>query len=110
MNYIRILCLLPTLLLPAVAGNALAAEPVIVVIKKMKFQPQEVTVKKGAMVRWENREKRQYHSVWFEKQGEPEPDYFFPEESYERRFNSTGVFPYRCGPHEEMTGLVRVLD
>jgi len=110
MNYIRILCLLSPLLLPAMAGNALAAEPVIVVIKKMKFQPQEVTVKKGAMVRWENREKRQYHSVWFEKQGEPEPDYFFPEESYERRFNSTGVFPYRCGPHEEMTGLVRVLD
>ncbi len=112
MKYIRILCLLlSALVLPAMAGSALAADPIVVVINKMKYQPQEVTVKKGGTVRWENKEKRQYHSVWFEKLGEPEPaDYFFPGESYERRFNSVGVFPYRCGPHEEMTGVVRVVE
>ena len=37
------------------SGYAVSAEPVIVVIKKMKFQLQEVTVKKGGMVRWGNR-------------------------------------------------------
>ncbi|NNF97261.1 MAG: plastocyanin [Halobacteria archaeon] len=91
-------------------GNAIAAEPVIVVIKKMKFQPQEVTVKKGGTVRWENREYRQYHSVWFEQAGDPEPDYIFPEESYERKFDTVGDLPYRCGPHPEMTGVVHVTE
>ncbi len=110
MKNIRVLYLLAPLLFPTLVGNALAAEPVIVVIQKMEFQPQEVTVKKGGLVRWENREKIQYHSVWFENLGEPEADYFFPEEFYERRFKSVGVFPYRCGPHNEMTGVVHVVD
>ena len=86
------------------------AAEIVVVIKKMKFQPQQVTIKKGDTIRWENREYRQYHSVWFEQLGEPEPDYFFPDESYERKFDTAGDFPYRCGPHPEMTGLVRVTD
>ena len=110
MKYFRIVCFLMPLLLPAMAGSAMAAETVVVVIKKMKFQPPEVTVKKGSTVRWENREKRQYHSVWFKQLGDPEPDYFFPEESYERRFDSAGKFPYICGPHPEMTGVVHVID
>lgn len=92
---------------PALAGEEPAA---IVIIKKMKFQPAEITVRKGSTVRWENREKRQYHSVWFEKAGDPEPDYFFPEESYERKFDQVGDFPYRCGPHPEMTGIVHVVE
>ncbi len=77
-------------------------------IIKFKFQPQEITVKVGDIVRWTNREKRQYHSVWFEQAGEPEPDYFFPDETYQRSFDSPGTFPYRCGPHPEMTGVVTV--
>src|SRR5210317_2147020 len=66
----------------------------LVIIKDFKFSPQEVTVKPGDTVRWENHEKRQYHSVWFEASGEEEPDYFFPEETYERVFESSGSFPY----------------
>ena len=77
-------------------------------IIKFKFTPQEVTIKQGSKVRWINREKRQYHSVWFEKLGEPEPDYLFPGDSYQRRFDEKGTFPYRCGPHPEMTGVVHV--
>ncbi len=93
---------------PAQAG---AESPdAVVIIKGMKFQPQEITVHKGAVVRWENREKRQYHSVWFEQAGDPEPDYFFPGEYYERKFDKVGVFPYRCGPHPEMTGVVKVVE
>lgn len=87
-----------------------SAETVVVVIKDFRFTPQQVTVKPGDTVRWENHEKRQYHSVWFEASGDPEPDYFFPEESWERVFDSTGDFPYRCGPHPEMTGVVQVSD
>jgi len=91
----------------AIAGG----ETPLVTIKDFKFVPQEITIKKGQTLRWENREKRQYHSVWFEAQGEEEPeDYLFPEDSYEREFKQTGSFPYRCGPHPEMTGTVHVTN
>lgn len=75
---------------------------------KMRFVPEHITINQGDTVRWVNREKRQYHSVWFEALGEPETDYFFPEESVERVFDQAGVFPYRCGPHPEMLGSVTV--
>jgi plastocyanin len=103
---IGLLLLLGTFSLGTVAGE----DARLVVIKDFSFNPQEITVKRGETVRWENREKRQYHSVWFEASGEPEPDYFFPEESDERTFDTTGSFPYRCGPHPRMTGTVHVTD
>jgi len=82
----------------------------VVTIRDFSFNPQEITVQRGATVRWENREKRQYHSVWFEALGEEEPDYIFPDESYERDFREAGSFPYRCGPHPRMTGVVHVTE
>lgn len=82
----------------------------VVTISDFSYNPQEITVKRGETVRWENREKRQYHSVWFEALGEEETDYFFPDESYERVFNETGSFPYHCGPHPRMTGVVHVTE
>lgn len=93
-------------------GTAMATdETPLVIIDQYKFIPQEITIKRGQTVRWENHEKRQYHSVWFEALGEDEPaDYLFPDDTYERTFEQTGSFPYRCGPHPEMTGTVRVID
>ena len=86
-------------------------EKALVVINKYKFIPQEITIKRNQVLRWVNQEKRQYHSVWFEALGEEEPeDYLFPDDSYERKFKETGSFPYRCGPHPEMTGTVHVTD
>ena len=85
-----------------------AGNPAEVEIIKYKFIPQELTIKAGQTVRWTNNEKRQYHSVWFEKAGDPEPAYFFPGETYERKFDKPGVYPYRCGPHPEMTGTITV--
>ena len=90
------------------AASTSDAQIIQVDIIKYKFTPQEITIKAGSTVRWTNREKRQYHSVWFELLGEPEPEYFFPDESFERTFPTTGTFPYRCGPHPEMTGVVHV--
>jgi len=91
-----------------VFNNASLAAEVEVIIKKFKFIPSEITIQKGDTIVWLNKEKRQYHSVWFEQLGEEEPGYFFPDESYSRRFDNEGDFPYRCGPHPEMTGIVHV--
>lgn len=83
----------------------------VVIIKKFKFIPQEITIKRGQKIRWVNREKRQYHSVWFEALGEEEPeDYLFSGDTYDREFKKVGTFPYRCGPHPKMTGTVRVIE
>ena len=93
------------------ASAQAAAEPGAreITIYKFKFQPQEITIHTGDTLRWINKEKRQYHSVWFEAAGDPEPDYLFPGDSYERSFPDAGDFPYRCGPHPEMTGIVHVI-
>lgn len=90
--------------------SAVASEVANVSIKKFEFIPKEITVKKGTKIRWTNNEKRQYHSVWFEERGDSEPDYFFPEEYFELEFNEVGTFPYRCGPHPKMLGVVIVTD
>lgn len=83
----------------------------LVIIQDYKFIPQHITISKGQTLVWENREKRQYHSVWFEALGEEEPeDYLFPEDIYQRNFPETGKFDYRCGPHPEMTGTVTVIE
>ena len=84
------------------------AETVHVDIKKFNFIPQQLTVAVGDTVVWTNKEKRQYHSVWFKEAGDEEPDYFFPDETYQRTFSQAGTFNYICGPHPKMTGIITV--
>ena len=97
------------LLLFFLVTSAQAATKHDIDIFKFKFSPKEITIKAGDSIRWTNKEKRQYHSVWFEQSGDPEPDYFFPGEFFERTFEKAGDFPYRCGPHPKMIGNVHVL-
>ena len=84
------------------------AETVHVDIKKFEFTPQQLSVAVGDTVIWTNKEKRQYHSVWFKEAGDVEPDYFFPDETYQRTFKEAGTFNYECGPHPKMTGIITV--
>lgn len=101
--------LLGALLLVGAVGVS-GADPVVVEIRDYQFRPPALTVRAGTTVRWVNSEKRQYHSVWFQDSGAPEPEYFFPDESYEMRFDTPGVHTYRCGPHPEMRGTIEVTE
>lgn len=97
------------------AGSPAAApgETVVVAVEAYAFVPAEITIRPGTRVRWENREKRQYHSVFFEQLGDEPGDYFFPGESRERVFDAPGSFPYICEPHWEshgMKGVVHVVE
>lgn len=85
-----------------------AGEVVEVSIVKMKFEPQQIKVRPGTTVKWVNNEKRSNHSVLFAQEGLPESERFFPGESWQRTFEKPGVYPYICGPHPEMTGVVEV--
>lgn len=100
-----VLGLLHALALPAHAG-----ETAEVVMEKMTFVPQHLKVKAGTTIIWVNQEKRTNHSVFFEKEGLPESDRMFPGEKWQRTFDKPGTYPYRCGPHEEMTGVIEVTE
>ncbi|MCW8884700.1 MAG: plastocyanin/azurin family copper-binding protein [Motiliproteus sp.] len=97
-------------LLSSATSLQVAAETHTIEIKRMKFRTPELTINVGDTVTWVNKEYRQYHSVWFEQLGEPEPEYFFPKESFSRTFGEAGDFSYRCGPHPKMTGVIKVIE
>ncbi|GAA6170449.1 hypothetical protein NBRC116592_01190 [Colwellia sp. KU-HH00111] len=93
-----------------IASSNVFAKEVVVEIYKKKYIPAEVTIEQGDTVVWKNIEKRQYHNVWFKQLDKEEPQYFFPDESYQRQFEQIGAFPYECGPHPRMKGKVIVVD
>ena len=79
-----------------------------VAMLKYQFIPKVLEIDVGQTVRWVNKEKRQYHSVWFEKHGSVESEYLFPEDIWIKTFDKPGTYDYRCGPHPEMVGKVVV--
>lgn len=91
-----------------VASMSAQAKEIVVEIYKKKFIPAEITIKAGDTVKWVNKEKRQYHNVWFKQFDKEEPDYIFPDETYSKTFDSAGEYPYLCGPHPKMIGVVKV--
>lgn len=95
----------PTIL-PAYAADVVE----IITIEKMKFEPQQLKVKTGTTVKWVNNEKRTNHSILFAQEELPESERLFPGESWQRTFDKPGVYPYICGPHPDMSGVVEVGD
>jgi plastocyanin len=86
------------------------SKEVVVEIYKKEFIPAHITINVGDTVIWKNIEKRQYHNVWFKQLVKDEPDYIFPDETYQRDFATVGEFPYECGPHPKMKGVVIVVE
>jgi plastocyanin len=97
-----------TALLALVSFAALAEQTVEIRIEKYTFTPPEISIQVGDTVKWVNYEKRTSHSVVFPQEGIPESERLFPEESWQRQFTAPGRYPYHCGPHPEMKGLVVV--
>lgn len=97
-------------ILALVSFSALAEQTVEVNIEKYTFTPQEINIRVGDTVKWVNREKRTSHSVIFPQEGGRESERFFPDESWQRQFTQPGNYPYHCGPHPEMKGLVVVSE
>lgn len=98
-------------MLAAGIGGAASAEPLVdVVITKMAFHPQIVTVKAGTKVVWKNGESgATFHSVVSDTPGLFQSQDFFPDESWSFLFQQPGSYPYHCGPHaNRMRGVVNV--
>lgn len=95
-------------LLAIVASFAHGQQTFEVIVKDYHFQPQEIRIKAGDTVKWINQEKRTSHSVVFPAEQGGESERFFPDESWQKRFDNPGRYTYHCGPHPEMTGAVEV--
>ncbi|MDO8788140.1 MAG: cupredoxin domain-containing protein [Sulfuritalea sp.] len=95
-------------LLALVSCGVLAQQTVEVAIQDYRFSPREVHIKVGDTVRWTNREKRTSHSVLFPAENGLESERLLPAEHWQRSFAQPGTYAYRCGPHEEMKGVIVV--
>lgn len=98
------------LALLALVAISVSAETVTVEIQNYTYTPAEAKIHTGDTVRWVNKEKRTSHSILFPAEGGMESDRIFPDETWERNFPKAGSYPYTCGPHPEMKGLVVVSD
>jgi plastocyanin len=78
-------------------------------IVQHRFDPPALTVRVGSVVRWANHETRTSHSVLFTGPGGFESERLMPGDSWQRRFDTPGRYPYTCGPHPDMLGVVEVL-
>ena len=78
-------------------------------VSDYQFKPAELHIRKGETVTWVNREKRTSHSVVLLGSG-TESERFFPDERWSHTFDAPGRYPYTCGPHPEMHGVVVVAD
>lgn len=88
----------------------LAGDTVEVTIADYKYAPAELKVKPGTTVKWINGEKRTSHSIRFVGPAGFESDRIFPGEAWQRTFDKPGDYPYSCGPHPEMKGVVVVAE
>lgn len=93
--------------LPAEEATVAGAEAIVVSIKDFKFVPETVTIKTGESVTWENNEAGVPHSIVLDN-GDYKSATVFPGESETRRFSVAGTFPYHCGIHPGMKGVVIV--
>jgi plastocyanin len=98
----------PGILALGFSCTVLAQQTVEVRIQDYKFLPAEVRIKSGDTVKWINMEKRTSHSVLFPAENGLESERMFPGEHWSRTFTARGSLAYRCGPHEEMKGMIHV--
>ena len=107
---------LPILTLALLAAVVVAAKPADkkeeaktdVSIKKMKFSPDEVTVKPGEKVVWTNNDNRDHTVV--ADDGSFKSGNISHGETFEHKFEKKGKFKYACTYHPRMKGVVIVDD
>ena len=88
------------------ASNAQQGQPVVVSVKAVSYQPQDLTVPMGTTVTWRNDEPdKTIHSVTGGPLASPD---LTPGVTYSFTFNAAGTFTYHCRFHSYMEGHVTV--
>ncbi|MDE2399756.1 MAG: cupredoxin family copper-binding protein [Patescibacteria group bacterium] len=91
---------------PKPATTTPAIKPVShnVTIQNMAFSPSSLTIKKGEMVVWTNKDSVPHTVV--ANDGGSKSSTLNPGQSYAFTFNNAGSFAYHCGIHPSMKGTV----
>lgn len=82
-----------------------------ITIKNFAFTPKTITVKTGSIVRWENQDSSLHRIIFIDKDGQDiSGDYsvLSSMQSWSKKFDQPGTYPYYCKIHPEMTGTVIV--
>jgi plastocyanin len=81
-----------------------------VAIDNFAFGPKTITVKKGTVVTWTNKDSAE-HTVTFEAPlASVDSGTLGKNSIFKYTFKSTGTFSYHCAFHPEMTGTIVVTD
>jgi plastocyanin len=83
-----------------------ATGPVTIEIDHFVFSPAEITVEAGTIVEWVNHDQTIHNIILTTaKVASPGMD---TGDHYAYKFDALGDFPYLCGLHPHMTGVVHV--
>jgi plastocyanin len=77
-------------------------------IKDIKFNPHDITVKKGTTITWTNNDQVQHTVV---KRGGPGANFngsVAPGQTFKQTFTTAGKIPYVCTIHPGQTGTITV--
>ena len=85
-----------------------AADTVVVEIQNLAYGTEVIEIAPGTTVLWRNLDPVQ-HTVTADDESF-DSGLIGPEESYTRKFNEVGTFPFHCIPHPFMTGRVVVQE
>lgn len=88
-------------------SGVIAEEGNVVAIKDFQFIPATITIKTGDAVTWMNNETSVPHNIVLDD-GSYKSAAVFAGESETRRFPVAGTYPYHCGIHPGMKGVVLV--
>lgn len=80
-----------------------------VIISNFAFEPQQLNVTVNSSVIWTN-EDAAPHNIVSDKDAVAEfkSDMFKKGETFEFNFTTPGSYPYHCGVHPSMTGVIQV--
>jgi plastocyanin len=78
-----------------------------ITMNRIEFEPQNITVKRGALVRWVNKDSVE-HNVTAETNGEFKSDEFQNGGTFETELREAGKVTYVCTIHPGMTGSILV--
>jgi plastocyanin len=79
-----------------------------VTIQGSAFNPSALTVKVGTTVTWTQKDSIGHFVKW--PDSTPPSNTLALDQTYQRTFDTAGSFPYVCGIHSFMTGMITVTN
>lgn len=93
------------------SDETLASTQAEVEIDDMAFQAASITVKRGTVVTWTNKDDVAHNVVSEDgAEGGPQSETLSKNQTYSFTFNEVGTFNYICSFHLGMKGAVKVVD